>query len=350
MHRRNLQLSIIFMVILSTLSGCGFSSRSSHQPVKFDAPASPHGENRFPNWQYPPQEFEKMRKTSLVIKGEFVTLEDKRTEGGVTGASVTTFYFPSSGQEIKVKWKEMTGGILDSYNNSPRKQMAAYQVQKLFLEPEDYVVPTVAAACIPLDVYNRYRAKPGKASLPGISCQLGLASHWMLNVKVPEELYDESRFLKDPTYAYFMSNFNILAYLIDHRDSKPANFLVSKDENHRQVFSIDNDIAFGDFVYSYLRPHWNKIRVAALRRDSIDRLHRLQRQDLNFLEVVFQMEKNEKGFLLRVPAGAKMCPDGGVCIKDGTVQFGLKKSEIDNVWKRIESLIAEVDSGNIQVF
>jgi hypothetical protein len=116
------------------------------------------------------------------------------------------------------------------------------------------------------------------------------------------------------------------------------------------VFSIDNDIAFGDWVYSYFRPHWNKIRVAALRMDSIDRLRRLQRQDLDFLQVVVQLDENEKGVLLPVPPGAKMCPNRGVCIKDGTVQFGLKKSEIDDVWKRIESLIADVDSGKIPVF
>ena len=172
----------------------------------------------------------------------------------------------------------------------------------------------------------------------------------MLNVKIPEKLYDESRFLKDYTYSYFMSNFNILAYLIDHRDAKPSNILVSTDENRRQVFSIDNDIAFGDFVYSYFRAHWNEIRVAALRKDSIDRLRRLQRQDLDFLEVVSQMEKNENGVLLRVPVGDKMSPDGGVCIKDGTVQFGLTKAEIDDMWERMQSLISEVDSGKIPVF
>ena len=339
-------VSIALLWLISSLAACGTSIK--HQPVQFSDSPSPHGKDKFPNWQFPPQELYKVKRAPQIIK--FEILEDKRTETGVSGAAVMTLYFPVLDQEIKVKWKEMTGGILDSYNNSPRKQMAAYQIQKLFLEPEDYVVPTTGARCIPLDVYNQYRAKPGKASLPGISCQLGLASHWMLNVKVPEELYDESRFLKDPTYAYFMSNFNILAYLIDHRDSKPANILASTDENRRQVFSIDNDIAFGDFVYSYLRPHWNKIRVAALRSDSIDRLRRLQRQDLDSLEVVSQMEKNEDGFLLRVPAGAKMCPDRGVCIKDGTVQFGLTKAEIDQVWKRIQILISGVDSGSIQVF
>ncbi|MGD8370920.1 MAG: hypothetical protein PVF44_11785 [Syntrophobacterales bacterium] len=347
------QVLVIFLLgLMWFFAGCASRGRVEERQIQFKNSPSPHGENRFPNWQFPPQELEKLDEptTPLAIKGEFVTLEDKRTETGVGGASVTVFSFPSLNMEIKIKWKEMTGGILDSYNNSPRKQIAAYQIQKLFLEPEDYVVPTVEPICFPLEFYNRYRAEPGEPSLPGISCQLGLGSIWMLNVKVPDKLYDESRFLKDYTYAYFMSNFNILAYLIDHRDAKPSNILVSKDENRRQVFSIDNDIAFGEWVYSYFRPHYNKIRVAALRRDSIDRLRRLQRQDLDFLRVVYQMEKDENGVLHRAPVGDGLCPNGGICIKDGTVQFGLKKSEIDDVWERIESLIAEVDSGKIQVF
>jgi hypothetical protein len=171
-----------------------------------------------------------------------------------------------------------------------------------------------------------------------------------VDVKVPEKLYDESRFLEDPTYAYYMSNLNILTYLVDHRDTKASNFLVSKDENRRLVFSIDNDIAFSTFPYNFFWFHWNKIRVAALRRDSIDRLRRLERQDLDFLEVLEQLEKNDGGILRPVPVGDKLCPDGGVCIKDGTVQFGLTKSEIDDVWKRIQALIAKVDSGKIPVF
>jgi hypothetical protein len=338
------------ILLLSSLLACAFLPPPSHQSVKFDTPPQPHGENQFPNWQYPPQELENRQWLSLVTKGEFETPGLKRTEAGTSGATATTLYFPGFDKEIRLKWKEMKSVSLDGFNNSPRKQIAAYEIQKLFLEPEDYVVPYVYADCVPLDIYNRYQAKPRKPSLPGTNCRLGLASQWLVDVKVPEKLYDESRFLEDPTYAYYMSNLNILTYLVDHRDTKASNFLVSKDENRRLVFSIDNDIAFGTFPYNFFWFHWNKIRVAALRRDSIDRLRRLERQDLDFLEVLEQLEKNDDGILRPVPVGDKLCPDGGVCIKDGTVQFGLTKSEIDDVWKRIQALIAKVDSGKIPVF
>ena len=350
MHTRHLRLGILAIVILSSLLACAYLPEPSHQPVKFDAAPRPPSEERFPNWQFPPQELEGLHKLTMIIEGEFVTWESKQTEAGTSGARVITLYLPAIDKEDKFKWKEMDPGGLDGFNNSPRRQIAAYEIQKLFLEPEDYVVPTSIAVCIPLGIYYRSSSESGEASLPGTSCRLGLASTWLLDLKVPEKLYEESRFLEDPTYAYYMSNLNILTYLIDHRDTKKSNFLVSKDERRRQVFSIDNDIAFGTFPYNFFWPHWNKIRVAALRRDSIDKLRRLQREDLDFLEVVFQMEKDEDDVLLPVPTDAKICPDAGVCTQDGTVQFGLKQSEIDDVWERIQTLIKRVEKGKIPVF
>jgi hypothetical protein len=62
------------------------------------------------------------------------------------------------------------------------------------------------------------------------------------------------------------------------------------------------------------------------------------------------MEKDEDDVLLPVPADAKICPDAGVCIQDGIVQFGLKQFEIDDVWERIQTLIKRVEKGKIPVF
>jgi hypothetical protein len=40
----------------------------------------------------------------------------------------------------------------------------------------------------------------------------------------------------------------------------------------------------------------------------------------------------------------------GAKYKDGILQYGLSKAEIDALWDRIQHVIAEVDAGNIQVF
>ena len=149
------------------------------------------------------------------------------------------------------------------------------------------------------------------ATLEGTDCVLGLASIWMEDVTVPDTLYDESRFLQDPTYAYFMSNFNLLTYLIQHRDNRVGQFLVSKDDKRRQVFSIDNGISFGFWPYNFFIEQWENIYVPALRKDSIERLRKIQRQDLDFLGVIVQLELDDKGVLRTETGGGKPGPQSG---------------------------------------
>jgi len=52
------------------------------------------------------------------------------------------------GVEINVKWKRAPAEA-EGWNNSPRREIAACEVQKLFLEPDDYVVPVSVPRCIP---------------------------------------------------------------------------------------------------------------------------------------------------------------------------------------------------------
>ena len=136
-----------------------------------------------------------------------------------------------------------------------------------------------------------------------------------------------------------MSNFNLLTYLIDHRDGRDGNILVSEDDEHRRVFAVDNGISFGPLVYNFFVPNWTKLRVAAVRKESIDRLREIRREDLDFLAVVAQLEVDEEGVLRSVPPGAPFDADDGAVARDGSVQFGLTTSEIDDVYARIEALI-----------
>jgi hypothetical protein len=50
-------------------------------------------------------------------------------------------------KRVWVEWKPMPR-LLDGINDSPRKELAAYQFQELFLDPGDYVVPTSAPCCL----------------------------------------------------------------------------------------------------------------------------------------------------------------------------------------------------------
>ena len=118
---------------------------------------------------------------------------------------------------------------LEAQNDSQRRQIAAYEIQTFFLNPEDYVVPPAFAYCVSLALHDERRAGTSKPTLPDSNCVLGLVQVWLLDVGFDDSLYEEARFVSDPTYAYYIANFNLYTYLIDFADPKRSNFLVSKD-------------------------------------------------------------------------------------------------------------------------
>jgi hypothetical protein len=341
-------LFILLFVFILPFGGCASRGKVEDRQLQFKEASSPSVKGQFPNWQFPPYQLETtiyQRALTGKLHGE----EVKRTAHGTTGALYLVTEDEVTGKEIKWKFKKNVPGWVDSFNTSPRKELAAYEVQKFFLDPEDYVVPTALTICVPRERYLKV-AGYAAATLKGTDCILGLASIWMENVTIPDTLYDESRFLQDPTYAFYMSNFNILTYLIQHRDGRVGQFLVSKDDKRRQVFSIDNGISFGFWPYNFFIEQWEDIHVPALRQDSIERLRKVQRQDLDFLAVIAQFELDDNGILQPKPVGENLDPKEGAKYTNRTVQYGLSKSEIDALWDRIQHIIAEVDAGNIQVF
>ncbi|MEE9531063.1 MAG: hypothetical protein V3W52_08740 [Syntrophobacteria bacterium] len=351
MKKSALRFGLLFILLFGfifSFAGCASRGKVEDRQLQFKKAPSPSVKGQFPNWQFTPKELE----TTIYQRAKEGKLHEKdleRTARGTTGALVLINYDSVSGKDIKWKFKKNVPGWVDSFNTSPRKELAAYEVQKLFLDPEDYVVPTALAFCISRDTFMK-RGGYAAATLEGTDCVLGLASIWMEDVTIPDTLYDESRFLEDPTYAYFMSNFNLLTYLIEHRDARVGQFLVSKDDKRRQVFSIDNGISFGFWPYNFFIKQWENIYVPAFRKDSIKRLRKIQRQDLDFLGVIAQLELDQNGILRPKPVGENLDPKVGAKYTGGTLQYGLSKSEIDAVWDRIQNVIAEVDAGNIQVF
>jgi hypothetical protein len=286
----------------------------------------------------------------LMAFADVELVEVRDTRGGTSGAERVKLHCPRAGEGFWVKAKRVPED-LDGINNAPRKELAAYAIQRLFLDPEDYVVPTSVSRCFPLDVYRQHH--PGASStLEGTRCVLVLLSLWLQDVTVPEKLYDQQRFLEDSGYAYYLSNFNLFTYLIDHRDGRAGNFLVARDDGRRQVFVVDNGVSFDpDFpFYNWFVPNWHALRVASLRRDSIERLRRLEEKDLEFLLVVEQLESDEEGILRPVPPTTPIDPGEGASVRDGVVQFGLTEDEIEEVWERIEELLEDVDGGEIPLF
>jgi len=346
-------LSLLWVTLAASSAYSG-----SWEPA-FTTPASRPGSAALQHWSIPPDHAEKALTTA-----PYRVVSVEGAGAGVTGAKRVDLVFAveaededevylwTLGDAVRVKSKPFPTQKLDGWNNSPRKEIAAYEAQKLFLDPDDYVVPTTIAVSVPLDL-NRRLAPRVQPTLDGTRSVLHAIALWLRDVTVPEVLYDEKRFRADPDYAYRLASFNVLTYLINHKDNRKGNFLVSKDDTHRQVFAIDNGIAFDSWIFNWFIPSsyaWRKIVVPAVPSGVVKRLRNLVRADLDYLAVVAEFEIDPSGLVQPKSPGRKLEPKRAVVIRDGHIQLGLSRGEIDEIWERIEDLLADVDDGKIAVF
>lgn len=330
-------------LVLASVALVACASAGPREPVRFENATRPAGAERFPNWIERPD-----HAVRTLAQGEIEVHRLEPTASGTGGAERVKLYL--AGTDYRVKIKEVPDD-LDGINNAPRKELAAFAIQSLFLDPEDYVVPATTLRCVPMPLWRETHGGAGSPTVPGTSCVLVVSSMWLQDVTVPEVLLDRERFLSEPDYAYYMSNLNLFTYLVEHQDGREGNFLVSKDDR-RQVFAIDNGVAFGQPwpFYNWFVPNWDVLRVPAVRKDTVERLRALEREDLHVLLVVAQLEPDDQGILRLVPLGPPIYTDEGASRRETTVQFGLTADEIDGVWERIEQLIEDVDAGQLPVF
>jgi hypothetical protein len=308
------------------------------------APAGVATAEGSPHWPLPPDQLEKV----LALE-HFEILSVAGDVGGVMGVRKLLLSFPGSGRQLKVKWKRAADGDADGWNNTPRKEIAAYEIQKWFLDPEDYVVPTVVIRCIPLRTYLPI-GEGAQPNLPGTKCVTGALVVWIDAVGIDDPLYEEERFRQDPRYAGYLADMNLLTYLIEHEDGRRNNFLTADDKSDRRIFSIDNSISFGAKVKNWFVPNWNEIRVPALRKRSIERLRAVSSEQVDALGVVAELRAGDDGILRPAPPGPNADPDRGTRVRPGWIQMGLTRGEIAALRDRINRLLARVDSGELPLF
>jgi hypothetical protein len=251
---------------------------------------------------------------------------------------------------FKLKWKPAPSGGA-GFNNVPSREIAAYAAQRLFLDPDEYVVPPTIARCVEVETHAQFVGREG-ATLKGTRCVFGLVAYWLENV-TPDGALDLERFETDPAYRHNLANLNMLTYLIDQRDSRKANFLVSTDPDRPRVFVIDNGLAFGGFknpfTYGPFMKDWGKLQVSRLPSASVDRLRKLTRTELDGLLVVAQFE-NRNGLLVEVSPGEPLDDEKEFRFQRGVAQLGLNREQIDAMEERIRELLERVDAGEIQLF
>jgi len=341
-------LSLLAAVTLVCVPPTG--AGAADDVVRFTQPPNPHPEGapRMPNWPVPPvtkiEQLDFMQKTPYQVRG-------LGGDGGLRGAGVSAdveIAFANANEGVRLGATRVQDGLEDG-SGSPRKILAAYLVQFLLLQPADLVIPTAFLYCVPLERWREYEPK-AEPTYPYTDCVLALASFALQHVTPPDPILDPERFRWDPTYAYFLSNFNLVTYLIDHRDSSDGSFLASKDDARRFLFSVGNETTFGSSSFRPFAKNWNELRVPAVRKASIDRLRQLTRENLGFLEVAAELKIGPDGSVRQVPRSRSLAAQKGAVRQGPIVQFGLTKDEIDEVWERIQKLVKRVDSGKLQVF
>lgn len=233
----------------------------------------------------------------------------------------------------------------EGFNNRPRYDLAAYELQKLFLDPAEYVVPPTAVRWLSVGELLPYAAQ-ARATFKGADEVMVVLQYWLQGVTVVADVYDAARFATDPGYARHVGQLNALTYLIEHGDANLGNFLISKASAAPRVFSVDNGVAFA-FNESDRSDAWRQLRVPQLPADTVARLRGLTRDDLQQKLGVLAEWRLEDGRWIAQPPGANLGPQRGVRRDGAVLQLGLTRAEIAQVDRRRLKLLELVAEGRV---
>lgn len=250
--------------------------------------------------------------------------------------------------EMEAHWKPVAAPG-EGFNNEPRYELAAYRLQAMFLDEENYVVPPQVLRSMPVEAYREY-APARTPTLRGTRSVLFLLSYWIQDLAVDTvDPFDEVTFEYDDTFARHFANTNVLTHIIDHKDGNHGNVLVSMNSMNRRVFAVDNDVAFRSQV-SDRGDRWRQLHVDRLPARTVERLREISLADLERELGVVAEFRIVDDHLVPTGLGPNLGANRGVRIEDDRVQFGLTAREIRDVASNIERLLRDVDRGRLQTF
>lgn len=245
---------------------------------------------------------------------------------------------------LRVKLRKAEPGAQD-FNNVPRYDLAAYELQKLFLDPPEYVVPPTALRFVPLADFAKY--SPGvQPTFEPAAQVLAVVQYWLSDITVVADVYDAERFASDATYARHIGQLNVLTHLVQHRDSNLGNFLIGRAESGARVFSIDHGVAFAS-EDSDRGELWKDMRVTRLPADTVARLRAITPEVLEARLGVLAQWHLQDGAWTPVPPGPNISPRRGVRKEGEQLQMGLTKLEIHTIQRLLGRLLERVDRGEI---
>jgi hypothetical protein len=266
---------------------------------------------------------------------------------GVGGAYVLVLDFPDERIRVRAKWKPAGRGG-DGFNRSPRHELAAFALQKMFLPPDAWVVPPTVVRCLPLAI-QRTKIDEEEATFNGTDCVLGTLSYWIEGVGGLD--FDRGRYARDLGYRATIANLNLLTFLIDHRDTRASNFLLSKDRERPRAFSIDNGLAFSGVLnpIQIFVEDWSELRVPLVPSETAEQLWHITRADLDRLLVVAQLDASDGQLELMAPS-EPFDVEHGVRRRGNVIQFGLTRKEIDRIASRLQEVLLRLGMGRMAVF
>ncbi len=294
------------------------------------------------NLQFAPDSIESLLRAPAL---RIIASADTRFKGDRTQWVVLEY---ENDLRIKVKWAKAPSRGRGSFNNRPRYEIAAYELQKLFLDDPEHVVPPTIARCVPVD-QQRQIQDWAEATFSGTNSVLVVLQYWLWNVTA-DDVWSKDRFKSDTLYAKHFANLNLFTYLIRHNDSNKGNVLISSVTAHPRVFAVDNGVAFNRRESSDRGTKWRRLRVDRLPQRTVERLRALTREELDHrLAVVVQFRR--AGEVLVPMAPTEPLDRGkGVRSNDEVVQLGLTKHEIGQIWDRIRKVLEKVDEQKIALF
>ncbi len=323
-------------------SACGSSLAPPAAPLTPPTVLCLGGERPSASCRAPEEVGAWLRDPGLQILGSVDTAQ------GIQGAKVLTLSAPTAKGRVvfRAKWRAYA---TRSSVNDPRRELGAYAVQSLFLEPSEFVVPPTAGHCFELLHYRATVEANADVTMQGTRCVYGILSYWLEDaqsidaandngiLESDDRAFDEHLFSASPSYRQSAANVNLLTYLIHHGDSHRRQFVLRGGARAPWLYIVDNSLSFGAYKNPDVEEDWSRILVPALSPASIERL---SRADLDDLAVIEQYE-NAAGLLRvvrRAAPGAER--DAGLRWDHGQLQVGLTRSEIRGVAARRTALLA----------
>jgi hypothetical protein len=248
---------------------------------------------------------------------------------------------------IVVKWANAPPNG-EAFNNQPRYEVAAYELQKLFLDEPEYVVPPTLLRSFPI-AFARSQIPDAKPTFREAPASVLVALQYWLLAVTADNFWQPARARADTVYARYVGNFNILTHLIRHNDGNIGNFLISTAPDEPRIFSVDNGVAFASPV-SDRGFEWRDLQVRRLPRHTVERLRQITPADLEDKLAILAEYEIRDGELVAVERGPNLAPGRGVRRTADRVQLGLTSREIGAVHNRLSQLLRDIDRGRIQVF